>query len=328
MKKITFFIAIMLGTFANAQTYTENFDTVGIGSAPQNNAAEFGLTQEQLNLVVPGDGEWFSVITNGLKDFAVVDEANGSTGKYLSRVTLSQFAKGIAYVYNNSDNSVTGSHTLGFSYFFNSEFAQRFGYRVWGLSGDLAYDPDNASVDSFKLTSGNGNFGDNNATAFTDVSFSITATDLTAGHKELPTSDSWTSSGDIVLDFGAADTYKYIIVVFAMNFGGDGKIDHTSKWGLDNVILPTQSNPQVLSTEKIAKQEFSVYPNPASDILRIKNLSGTFSYKINDVTGKLIVSEKNRTSNQIKVNALNSGLYFLEIIDENNIRTVSKFVKN
>lgn len=332
MKKITLLTAFMVAAFTNAQTYTENFESVGIGAAPQNDGAEYGLTQTQLNLVAAGDGEWFSVVTGGQKDFGVVDEANGSDGKYVSRVSQTQYARGLAYVYNNSDNSVTGSYTLSFDYFFDESFAneanERFGYHIWGVSGDLVNDPDNAVIDYFKLTSGNGNFGDNNATNFTDGSFTLTVDDLTGGHIHLPTSNSWTGSGDIVVDFGAADTYKYIVVVFGQVWGGDGSTDHTAKWGLDDVILPTQSNPQVLSTENVAKQAFSVFPNPTAEFLNIKNLNGAYSYRISDVTGKLLLSDNNRTFSQINVNSLNKGLYLLEIIDENNTKSVSKFVKN
>lgn len=330
MKKITLLAALMLAALTNAQsTYTENFENVNIGGAPKQ-GDDLGITKEKFDLVVPGDGEWFSVITNDLKDMEVIDAANGSDGKYLARVTNSQFAKGFAYVYNNSDNSVTGSYTLSFDYFFDEAFAneanERFGYRVWGIANDLVFDPGNVSVDHFPISSGNGNFGDNNSTDFQDQSFSAGAVEL-IGHTHLPTSNSWTGSGDIVVDFGDAGTYKYIVVIFGQVWGGDGSADNSNKFGIDNVVLPTQSNPQVLSTENIAKQAFSIYPNPTTEFLNIKNLNGAYSYSISDVTGKQIQAQKNKTTNQINVQSLNSGLYLLQIIDENNSRSVSKFVK-
>ncbi|WCM42805.1 endonuclease [Flavobacterium sp. CBA20B-1] len=67
-----------------------------------------------------------------------------------------------------------------------------------------------------------------------------------------------------------------------------------------------------------------VYPTYTSDIVNIENNSENYSYKIFDVSNKLIEQGKNK--NKINVSHYANGIYFLNISIENQSKTF-KFIK-
>lgn len=82
-----------------------------------------------------------------------------------------------------------------------------------------------------------------------------------------------------------------------------------------------------LSTkENTIENDFSIYPNPTSDFIYFKNLKDGVSYKIFDISGRLVLqshSEKDR----IDVKNLAKGNYMLQIITNKTIK-ILKIVKN
>jgi hypothetical protein len=90
--------------------------------------------------------------------------------------------------------------------------------------------------------------------------------------------------------------------------------------------------PQFLTSQindEIAKQELTIFPNPANNILNIKsswlnqNAVGTVS--IYSVIGNVVKTEK--LSNEIDVSELSQGVYFVEVITEEHHVKI-KFLKN
>lgn len=323
MKKITFLFATLFSLVAFSQTtYTEDFSSEILAPVLQD-ASNPGLNDSYISAIASGDGKWFTVQGFGVTDFGI-QTTGGNPANYVSRISETQFARGLAYVYNNSDNSVTGSYTLSFDYFFNTSFDnasttnERFGYKIYGIT---ATNPDG----TFPLSSGSGDFGDNNATNYNGSD----AIELVA-YTHLTHTNSWASSGSISVDFGASGTYKYFVVIFGQVFGTIQTGNPVATYfGIDNVVLPTQSNPQAttLSSKGFNKSQFTVYPNPAKNEVTVKNIQGAFSYNIYNVSGKILRSVTNQVSKSISTNDLSSGLYFLEIADKNNIKSVLKLVK-
>lgn len=82
-----------------------------------------------------------------------------------------------------------------------------------------------------------------------------------------------------------------------------------------------------LSTaENAGKNVISVFPNPATDFLYIKNLTeGNSNYKIIDNSGRILQQEILRDE-KINVGTLTSGNYILQIISKDKIKTF-KFIK-
>jgi len=76
---------------------------------------------------------------------------------------------------------------------------------------------------------------------------------------------------------------------------------------------------------------FSIHPNPAKNelFLTSKSNNGNLTLKIFNTTGKLLSTQKLELEYQssIDVSQLSSGIYFLNIGDENGNTTIKKFIK-
>jgi hypothetical protein len=90
-------------------------------------------------------------------------------------------------------------------------------------------------------------------------------------------------------------------------------------------IIVEGSNP--LAITDFQKEGISVYPNPTADILNfsLKGLENT-PVQIIDVNGKIILNTTVSTNNNIDVNSLNSGMYFVQLEVEKQ-KVSYKFVK-
>lgn len=83
----------------------------------------------------------------------------------------------------------------------------------------------------------------------------------------------------------------------------------------------------VLSTSEIKTlKNPSIYPNPASDYIYIKNLENLIIYKIIDVSGRLL-KEGKVVSEIVDVSVLPKGNYLLQLITSENTFNF-KFIKN
>lgn len=90
------------------------------------------------------------------------------------------------------------------------------------------------------------------------------------------------------------------------------------------------SGPQVLSTKETVKIDdaISIYPNPVANSLNfaVTNSIVLSDVSIFDVTGKMIISSKDLSSNSIDVSRLQSGVYFAKFTSEDKTVT-KKFIK-
>jgi len=75
-------------------------------------------------------------------------------------------------------------------------------------------------------------------------------------------------------------------------------------------------------------ENFSIYPNPITNILTVKNSETIDELKIFDMQGKMYlhISPKNEIVN-IDMSSFAAGIYFLRIVSNNKIST-SKVIKN
>lgn len=68
----------------------------------------------------------------------------------------------------------------------------------------------------------------------------------------------------------------------------------------------------------IAEKEINLFPNPSKNYITIESNKPIISYSIYDINGKLIQQE-NYPSNRISVSNLQEGIYFLIILDGENV---------
>ncbi|UPQ76212.1 T9SS type A sorting domain-containing protein [Chryseobacterium nepalense] len=92
-------------------------------------------------------------------------------------------------------------------------------------------------------------------------------------------------------------------------------------------ILPL--NFSVLSAKETELNQSKIYPNPAKTEIFIELKSSNSTASIYDSKGSLIRSGLKMTSgkNRIDVSALTSGVYFIELSDENNKVLTHKFIR-
>lgn len=91
----------------------------------------------------------------------------------------------------------------------------------------------------------------------------------------------------------------------------------------DNYTTECQS---LSTSEAINKNEMSIYPNPATDFIYIKNLKGFTSYKIFDTSGRIVLQNLLHEE-KIDITPLSKGNYILQIVSKDNTQSL-KFIKN
>lgn len=94
--------------------------------------------------------------------------------------------------------------------------------------------------------------------------------------------------------------------------GNQGVIE---SWSLD-ICTPT-----TLDDQSFDKRDFTIYPNPARDLVRIDLLSpvGSSDIQIFDINGRLVKEELNNTNAiiEMNVNDLSQGVYIIKVIQNN-----------
>lgn len=85
----------------------------------------------------------------------------------------------------------------------------------------------------------------------------------------------------------------------------------------------------VLGVNESSKSAFSVYPNPVTNVLNISTTSQqNISYKIISLQGAEIMSGNiSANSNQISVDAIAQGVYFIKMTASDNTSSTVKFIK-
>jgi hypothetical protein len=133
------------------------------------------------------------------------------------------------------------------------------------------------------------------------------------------------------------DGYRESDGKFHINFGYGGPLDNwydipdpdfyygmTKVEGIILNIIPTSSSSAV--HESALPQPLEVFPNPASDVLNIKNLPcAVVDYSIFNSMGEVMATGS--SCGTVSVAALEQGLYFLQIKGDNYRKTVKFIVK-
>ncbi|PZU90525.1 MAG: hypothetical protein DI529_03025 [Chryseobacterium sp.] len=83
-----------------------------------------------------------------------------------------------------------------------------------------------------------------------------------------------------------------------------------------------------LSTSETDKNNFTIYPNPAKDFVKIDKLPKNSAVKIMDTSGKLIYSSVSKNDTE-KINTSNfvNGLYFIQISDGKKVSTQKLIIR-
>jgi len=81
----------------------------------------------------------------------------------------------------------------------------------------------------------------------------------------------------------------------------------------------------VLSTNEVSKDKFSIYPNPADEVLNITQVSDRATFEIHNAVGQLVKFGK-VNNQQVRISELVKGSYIITIKDKNISENI-KFIK-
>ncbi|AXG69130.1 hypothetical protein KORDIASMS9_01349 [Kordia sp. SMS9] len=83
---------------------------------------------------------------------------------------------------------------------------------------------------------------------------------------------------------------------------------------------------RTLSAAEVELIDVKIYPNPASDFITIEGIDTIQSVEVHSILGKRVGVSMN-TNSQLDVSKLQSGIYFLKVIDDQNRSAIKKFIK-
>ncbi|MXN90134.1 T9SS type A sorting domain-containing protein [Flavobacterium sp. Sd200] len=120
------------------------------------------------------------------------------------------------------------------------------------------------------------------------------------------------------------DTVKVLLDCSLMNRPGYASIlapdGVASFFTVDNIALTEE----VLKGDELQQKKFNVYPNPVVNALSLDGFQGTVT--IFNALGKLVLKNNNVHTGKIEVTALPSGIYYLQLNNNNALQNI-KFIK-
>ncbi len=87
------------------------------------------------------------------------------------------------------------------------------------------------------------------------------------------------------------------------------------------------------STDELVNMDIDVYPNPANDVLNVYikgNIANTNNIigNVLNSEGKMVsISNLNKEVNNLDISSLTSGIYTLQVMNQNQVIFVKKFIK-
>lgn len=160
---------------------------------------------------------------------------------------------------------------------------------------------------------GNTDVGD-----YTNVLVQVNPTQTLSGY---PTS--WTKYSYTITGFSGPTECKFAFRYFVTNGGANGT--KSDIIGIDTFSVDTTD----LATNQNFDQDFSVFPNPATQLVTVLNKKGDVikNIQITDLNGRIISSLNEKTIlSEINISSLTSGIYFLKVQTENGLAT-TKLIK-
>ena len=96
-------------------------------------------------------------------------------------------------------------------------------------------------------------------------------------------------------------------------------------------VHPGSMTGQILVVDPSASLEekeisFTVYPNPAKDMIYISTSTADFSVKIYDMLGNQVLAKEMKNKTSVNIETLSQGMYMMEIT-AGNTRTSKRIVK-
>lgn len=142
----------------------------------------------------------------------------------------------------------------------------------------------------------------------------------------LPAQQTVSSAGKEVSGTGGTVSYTIGQVVYTTNTGSNGTVTQGVQQPFEISVVTGIEEAKGISLE------ISIYPNPATDLIKLKIENyevENLRYQLYDINGNLLQNNKvegNETS--IVMSNLVSATYFLKVTDKNKVIKTFKVIKN
>ncbi|GAA4304717.1 T9SS type A sorting domain-containing protein [Aestuariibaculum suncheonense] len=103
-----------------------------------------------------------------------------------------------------------------------------------------------------------------------------------------------------------------------------GRSSGTGNIIIDNIVFEYDSS---LSAENFNKGTFTLYPNPAKNVVYFNTTNTISKIEVFSITGKKVLETSKFNNNAMNISSLKSGLYLLNIRDSENNTMVKKLIK-
>ncbi|MDB2385244.1 T9SS type A sorting domain-containing protein [Polaribacter sp.] len=213
--------------------------------------------------------------------------------------------------------------------------------KSWGISDDGTNDASgdrvfvgdqqfSATISNASVGNISGSVGITSENIIIDTFKSITIVNAQS------TGDRFSFSADGSSDFQVGRLAESVIVIDLFLESTDDNIESftikngstasNDKWSVDNITVQVSIDTSTLSVNdaKEVLNTFILYPNPSDNFISF-NIPLS-NIKILDVTGKVLKTKKTATQ-KIDVQALKSGIYFLQGTNSSGIFLTKKFIK-
>ncbi len=133
---------------------------------------------------------------------------------------------------------------------------------------------------------------------------------------------------------GTEEFHKEFYLILNLAVGGNwpGYPDGTTVFPAEFVVdyIRVYKDQAELSIDELAVSNLQVYPNPTNDILSLEGINGMTSlkYTIYSLNGEKLAESNLKDEKSIDVSYLTSGMYILEIKNEDGITKRISFSKN
>lgn len=84
----------------------------------------------------------------------------------------------------------------------------------------------------------------------------------------------------------------------------------------------------IIGMEELQSETLVIYPNPAHDRLNIRGLNSSAQYRLFDASGKQVASGKLNQNESISLQQLPNGLYWIEVLEANQVHRKQMVVRH
>jgi len=96
----------------------------------------------------------------------------------------------------------------------------------------------------------------------------------------------------------------------------------------DVYVVALDSVPSGVGINEVEELGFTVYPNPATEILNIKSAKQLVGVRVLDMRGRRVYAENiAATTLEVDLKSIQTGIYMLEVTDEDGCKATERFIK-